>query len=488
MTPVETGPFAGPDAGGLIYVVDVPRFRDANGDGTGDLRGVIDSLDYIRSLGTEWLWLLPVYQSPRRDNGYDVIDHRAIDESLGTVDDVRELIAGAHARGMRMILELVVQHTSDQHPWFQAARRDLDGPMAARYVWSREKPDDDGHRMFPGEETSPWQFDERANAYFHHTFYHFQPDLDSAHEGVIDDMGRAVRFLLDLGVDALRIDAATLLLDGTPGRPRPDHEAVFHALRGQDAPRAPWLIAEVDEDPAAAADFVSPQQYDAVFGFSNTNALWLSLARQDARPLAEMVRRTVGEIGADRVATFVRNVDELDLEQLTDAERDEVYAVFAPDPDMRIYGRGIRRGWPAMLGPDQFRMTLSLLFALPGAPVLFHGQELAAGDDLTLPGREAVRVPMPWERRPAQEGDADSPLELVRTLAQVRRQLAADDATVRAETDNPAVLVMESARGLVVHNLSATAAPAPSHGAPLLARGWSDGVLAPYGFGWFAAR
>ena len=390
----------------IIYCLDVELFADGNGDGIGDFPGLTDRIEYLAGLGVTCLWLMPFYPTPNRDNGYDIADYYGVDPRLGSLGDVVELLRAARERGIRVIADLVVNHTSVDHPWFQAARADRRSPYRDYFVWADEPPADGPKDVvFPGQETSNWEFDERAGQWYLHRFYKSMPDLNIANPKVRDEIHKVVGFWLELGLSGFRVDAAPFLIELTgaeqpePGDP---HEYLrdlraFLARRRGDA----ILLAEANLPPPDQRRFFGDEDGDEmhmVFNFVANQRLFLSLVRQDAGPLADALAGLPAIPETGQWANFVMNHDELSLDKLSDGEREEVFAALAPEEDMRIYGRGIRRRVPPMLGGDRRRLELvySLLFALPGAPVLLYGEELGMGDDLAVEGRGSVRVAMQW--------------------------------------------------------------------------------------------
>jgi trehalose synthase len=390
----------------VIYCMDVELFKDGNGDGTGDFPGLIDRVDYLAGLGVTCVWLMPFYPTPNRDNGYDIADFYGVDPRLGSLGDAVEFLRAARERGIRVIADLVVNHTSVDHPWFQAARADSDSPYRDFYVWADEPPEEGPKDLvFPGQETSNWEFDERAGQFYLHRFYKSMPDLNIANPRVRDEIHKVIGFWLELGLSGFRVDAAPFVIEhtGIEGAAGDPHEYLrdlraFLARRRGDA----ILLAEANLPPADMRRFFGDEDGDEMhmlFNFLANQRLFLSLVRQQAAPLAE----TLGELPpipeVNQWANFVKNHDELTLDKLSDAEREEVFAALAPEEDMRIFGRGIRRRVPPMLAGDRRRLELvySLAFALPGTPVLLYGEELGMGDDLAVEGRASVRVAMQWD-------------------------------------------------------------------------------------------
>ncbi|HIB8628278.1 alpha-amylase family protein [Pseudomonas aeruginosa] len=399
----------------LIYQIDPSLFRDSDADGCGDLGGIVERLDYLRDLGVGALWLMPLYRSPFRDAGYDVSDHLALDPRFGSEEDLRRLVSEAGARGMRVILELVVQHTSDQHPWFVSARHDREAPCRDYYLWA-DRPHEDGNRpIFPSVEDSIWSWDAQAGQYYRHLFYSHEPDLDLKNLRVIEEIERIMSHWLDLGVAGFRLDAASHLVEQAGGGDE-RHGAWLLERLARHAPQA-LLMGEVDVEPERYRHYFGRGDGDGrrlglVLDFWINNHLFLALARQDAAPLRHaLVRQPVPAPGCG-YALWLRNHDELDLERLSDAEREEVMRAFAPEEDMRLYGRGIRRRLAPMLGGDPRRqaMAYALLLSLPGTPILRYGEEIGMGDDLRRPERLAVRTPMQWSAEP-NGGFSDAPVE-----------------------------------------------------------------------------
>jgi trehalose synthase len=388
----------------VIYCLDPETFLDWNDDGIGDLTGLTERVDYLAGIGVTCLWLMPFYPSPNRDDGYDITDYYGVDPALGSLGDFVALVRTAKDRGMRVIIDLVVNHTSDRHPWFQAARRSRESPFRDFYVWRDEPPKDaKAQPVFPDAEDSIWSFDEDAGQWYLHHFYGHQPDLNFANPDVREEISKVAGFWLQLGVDGFRVDAVPFLLEegGIGGDVDLDpHDFLrdfrsFVSRRRGDA----MLLGEVNLPPTQLPRYFGRDgdEIQLLFNFPVMQQMYLALARADARPLAKALKATRPVEGAG-FANFVRNHDELTLDQLTDDERQEVFAAFGPDEDMQLFGRGLRRRLPPMLGGDQqrIRMVYSLLFALPGTPVLFYGEEIGMGENLEIPGRMSVRTPMQW--------------------------------------------------------------------------------------------
>jgi len=385
----------------LIYQIDPSLFLDSNGDGWGDLNGITRKLDYLQGLGVGALWLMPVYGSPWRDAGYDVSDHLLLAPRFGNEADLRRLVEEANKRGMRMIFELVMQHTSDQHPWFQQARHDRNSPYRDYFIWSDEPIDDGNTPIFPSVEDSIWQWDEQAGQYYRHLFYRYQPDLNLTNPRVVEEIERIMAHWLALGVAGFRLDAASHMVEQAGGGS--EEQGVWllerlHAFMTRINPQG-ILLGEVDVEPERFPHyFGTGQRMALVLDFWLNNHVFLALARKQAEPLRCAIARRPSSPDNAGYAVWLRNHDELDLERLTQEERDEVMRVFAPQEHMRVYGRGIRRRLAPMLDGDVRRQALAqaLLLSLPGTPIVRYGEEIGMGDDLDLPERLSVRTPMQW--------------------------------------------------------------------------------------------
>jgi trehalose synthase len=389
---------------GVIYCLDAETFLDTDGDGVGDLVGVAHQIDYLAGLGVTCLWLMPFQPSPNRDDGYDVADYYGVDPRLGTLGDLVELVRTATNRGLRVVVDFVVNHTSDEHPWFQEARSAPDSPRRDWYVWRDEPSDEPKGLSFPDRETSNWAYDEQAGQYYLHRFYSFQPDLNIDNDAVREEIARIMGFWLALGVAGFRMDAVPALLE-TSGLPEPNARdprewlrdlRQFVTRRRGDA----MLLGEANVDPQQLSQYFGDHgdMLHMEFGFLLNQHLWLALARGEAEPL-EMLIRTLPSLAADSSwATFLRNHDELTLDKLTVGQRQEIFDAFGPEADMQLYGHGLRRRAASMLGGDgpRLRLAWSLLFSLPGTPIVFYGDEIGMGENLAIDDRYAVRSPMQW--------------------------------------------------------------------------------------------
>jgi len=433
----------------VIYCIDVRSFQDSDGDGCGDLRGLISRLDYLARLGVTCLWLNPVHPSPLRDDGYDVADYYGVDPALGSLGDFAELCRRAGERGLRILLDLVVNHTSDQHPWFSSARQDPSSPFRDWYVWSEAEPPDRRQGVvFPGEQDATWNYDEEAGAWYFHRFYDFQPDLNWDNPGVRAEIAKVMAFWLQLGVSGFRIDAAPFVIEQTrPGvDPGPKDFAILDSWR-QDTQ---WqrgdsvLLCEANVAAGDVGAYVGSRpdgpsdRAQMMFDFLINPKAWLALARQDAEPLIDGLTTAVRLPAGGQWATFLRNHDELDLSRLTDEQRGDVFSQFAPRSEMRLYGRGIRRRLASMLQGDRRRIELAyaLQFSLPGTPVLRYGEEIGMGENLALADRDAIRTPMQWDDGRNAGFSTARAAELIRPVT-MRGRYGAKQVNVRAQNRDP---------------------------------------------------
>ena len=404
----------------VVYSLDVETFLDSNGDGCGDFEGLSRRLDYLESLGVTALWLAPFQPSPRRDDGYDISDFFGVDGRFGSAGDFVEFMHQAEARGIRVLIDLVVNHTSNRHPWFKAAR-ERGSQLHDWYVWSKKRPADARSGIvFPGVQKRTWTFDRKVREYYFHRFYDFQPDLDLDNPRVREEVRRIMGFWLQLGVAGFRVDAVPFVLET---QPRPGHRRAIHfeyleefrdflQWRVGDA----VLLGEANVTPEESqAYFAAGDGLHLMFNFWVNQHLWLSLATGDARPLAAALRATQKLPASAQWAHFLRNHDELDLGRLTRQQRDRVFEEFAPDKNMQLYGRGIRRRPAPMLGDlRRLQLAYSIVLSLPGTPVLRYGDEIGMGDDLRLPERAAIRTPMQWSSR--RNGGFSAASRLVRPV------------------------------------------------------------------------
>jgi maltose alpha-D-glucosyltransferase / alpha-amylase len=394
----------------VIYCLSVGTFMDSNGDGIGDFEGLMRRLDYLQGLGVTAIWLLPFQPSPHRDDGYDIADHYGVDPRYGSLGDFVEFTHAAQQRGIRVIIDLVVNHTSDRHLWFQEARRDPESRFRDWYVWSKKKPPNANEGMvFPGVQKATWSWDEAAKAYYFHRFYHFQPDLNTANPAVRAELQKIMGFWIELGVAGFRMDAVPFIIaEKGPDAPTPpvEHYEWLREFREfvQWRKGEAMLLAEANVLPDTDMEYFGADGHRVhmMFNFQVNQHLFYALATADVRPLADALTATKERPASAQWGQFLRNHDELDLGRLSDEQRRQVFDAFGPKPDMQLYGRGIRRRLAPMLDGDRRRLELaySLMFTLPGTPVLRYGDEIGMGDDLSLPERASCRTPMQWSVEP----------------------------------------------------------------------------------------
>ena len=387
----------------VFYEVYIRAFYDSDGDGHGDLRGLTAKLDYLQDLGVDCVWLLPTYPSPLKDDGYDISDFYSVLPKYGTLDDFKTLLDAAHERGMRVISDLVVNHTSDQHPWFQAARADRNSPYRDYYVWSdSDQKYQDARIIFLDTEESNWTWDEIAGQYYWHRFYASQPDLNYDNPQVQQEIREVVKFWLDLGIDGFRVDAVPYLYEreGTNCENLPQTHAYLKRLRRFVEDNYPdrILLCEANQWPEdVRAYFGDGDEFHMSFHFPLMPRIYMALGKEDASPLEWILKRTPTIPENCQWCTFLRNHDELTLEMVTEEERQWMWQEYAPEPRMRL-NLGIRRRLAPLLDNERRKIELaySLLFSLPGSPVLYYGDEIGMGDNIWLPDRNGVRTPMQW--------------------------------------------------------------------------------------------
>lgn len=480
----------------IIYTINVGTFMDSNDDGVGDFGGLRDRLNHLTWLGVDCIWMQPFYPSPMQDYGYDVTDYYAAKPANGNLGEFVEFSQLARDKGIRILVDLPVNHTSDQHPWFQEARRDRRSRFRDFYVWSETEPSEtDKGVAFPGFQQRIWTYDDTAHAWYFHRFYRHQPDLNITNPSVRDEIKRIMGFWLKLGVSGFRIDAAHFLVDEV----RPDGSVVRHykyleefreflSWRQGDA----VMLAEAHVDLDEIPHFLGRGRMQMGFAFQPNQYVFLALATGDSKPLIEGMKRMPHLDHTGQWAQFLRNHDELDLSDLSPDERQRVLKAFAPDPNMQIFGRGIRRRLAPMLGNDRRRLELanSLMFSLPGTPVIYYGDEIGMGEDLSLEERWPVRTCMQWSDAPSggfstappgellhpmihngafgvetvnvdeQRRDPDSLLNWMRQLCDIRKscpEIGWGEMEI-IETDDDAMLALryrwQGGKVLLLHNLA----------------------------------
>ncbi|WP_116811649.1 maltose alpha-D-glucosyltransferase [Steroidobacter cummioxidans] len=388
----------------IIYQMHVKAFQDANGDGIGDFAGLAQKLDYIQELGVNTIWLLPFYPSPLRDDGYDIADYTNVHPDYGTLDDFRQFIQEAHLRGLKVITELVINHTSDQHPWFQAARLAPPGsPEREFYVWSDDDKKLAGTRIiFTDTEASNWAWDPVARQYYWHRFFSHQPDLNHNNPEVVDAVIQVMRFWMDMGVDGMRLDAIPYLCvrEGTNNENLPETHAVLKRMRAamDESYTGRMFLAEANQWPEDVREYFGDgDECHVAYNFPLMPRIFMSVALEDRYPIAEIIRQTPDIPDNCQWAIFLRNHDELTLEMVTDRERDYMYKMYAAEPRMRV-NVGIRRRLAPLLGNDvdTIKLMNSLLLSMPGSPIIYYGDEIGMGDNIYIGDRNGVRTPMQW--------------------------------------------------------------------------------------------
>jgi len=392
----------------VIYELYVRAFYDSNADGHGDLPGVIAKLDYLKDLGVDCLWLLPTYPSPLKDDGYDIADYYDVISDYGALDDFKQLLEEAHARGIRVITDLVLNHTSDQHPWFQSARSDPDSPYRDYYVWSdTDQKYKETRIIFLDTEDSNWAWDDQAGMYYWHRFYSSQPDLNYDNPAVREEMKNVMKFWIDMGIDGFRADAVPYLYEreGTNCENLAETHAYLKEIRrfmDQNYPNR-LLLCEANQWPEDLRPYFGDgDEFHMGFHFPIMPRIFMSLRREDPLSIIWILNRTPPIPDTCQWCLFLRNHDELTLEMVTEDERQWMWEEYAPEPRMRL-NLGIRRRLAPLLDNDRRKIELanSLLFTLPGSPVIYYGDEIGMGDNIWLPDRNGVRTPMQWDSTPS---------------------------------------------------------------------------------------
>jgi len=530
----------------VIYCLSVATYMDANGDGIGDFQGLLGRLDYLQGMGVTAIWLMPFQPSPWKDDGYDVSDYYGVDPRYGTMGDFVEFTHGCAQRGMRVLIDLVVNHTSNEHPWFQAARRDPKSKYRDWYVWSKKKPKNAASGIvFPGVQKSTWDYDEVARAYYFHRFYDFQPDLNTSNPEVQAEILKIMGFWLQLGVSGFRMDAVPFVISEKGAEIRKPVEqydmlrtfSQFLNWRQGDA----IILGEANVLPGTDMKYFGSagERMQMMFNFQVNQHLFYAMASGDARPLMGALRATKNRPATAQWGLFLRNHDELDLGRLLPKQRQCVFDAFGPEKNMQLYDRGIRRRLAPMLQGDRRRLELaySLMMTLPGTPVIRYGDEIGMGDNLKLPERNCARTPMQWSNEPhggftrsdkpilpvidddmygfehvnvaAQRRDPNSLMNWMERIIRMRKEMPEigwGDFSFIA-TRSPKVLAMQydwhNNSVVCVHNLGpeprevrfhlAVADGAPNVLVNLLSNdhsdahghGWHRVLMEPYGYRWY---
>ena len=388
----------------VVYQVHVRTFLDSNGDGIGDFRGLAEKLDYLQELGVTAIWLMPFFPSPLRDDGYDIADYRSVHPSYGTLDDFKHFLAIAHDRGIRVIMEMVLNHTSDQHPWFQESRSARDNPRRDWYVWSDTDTRYRGARIiFLDTETSNWARDPVSKSYYWHRFFSHQPDLNYDNPAVREEMWSVMRFWLEMGVDGFRLDAVPYLVEreGTSCENLPETHVILKDFRKKLDEEFPgrMLLAEANQWPADLRPYFGEgDEFHMAFHFPVMPRMFMSVKLEDRKPITDILQQTPNIPDPCQWCLFLRNHDELTLEMVTDIERDYMYDTYAGDKAMRL-NLGIRRRLAPLLDNDRRRVELmnGMLMSFPGTPIIYYGDEIGMGDNVHLGDRNGVRTPMQWD-------------------------------------------------------------------------------------------
>jgi maltose alpha-D-glucosyltransferase/alpha-amylase len=499
----------------IFYEVNIQSFYDSNGDGWGDLKGLTQKLDYFAALGVDCLWLLPFYESPMRDGGYDISDYCKVNPLYGTLDDFKLLLAEAHLRDLKIIIDLVVNHTSDAHPWFKAARQDRKSPYHEYYVWSdTDQKYQDARIIFLDSEKSNWTWNEATGEYYWHRFYSHQPDLNYDNPAVLEEMERILDFWLALGIDGFRVDAVPYLVEreGTNCENLPETHEILKKMRRFVEEKYPGrvLLCEANQWPKDVVGYLgNGDEFQMAFNFPLMPRIFMALKQADAAPIQWAMEQLPSIPANCQWGTFLRNHDELTLEMVTEEERQYMWAQYAPDPRYRL-NLGIRRRLAPLLENDRRRIELafSLLFSLPGAPFLYYGDEIGMGDDVTQFDRNGLRTPMQWDDSPnagfttaihpyapvihssefplsrinvaAQQSDPSSLWHLIRRMIELRHvhTVLHTPAFEWVKCQEPGIAAFlrsdESEVLLAVHNLNASSVTVTLTPGAGTAEGWVD--------------
>ena len=427
----------------IFYEVHIRAYCDSNKDGKGDIPGLISRLDYIKRLGVDCVWILPIYPSPLRDDGYDIANYYGVHPDYGTINDFKRLVEEAHKRGLRIIADLVLNHTSDQHPWFQKSRTDPHSKYRDYYVWSETKDKySDARIIFLDTEVSNWTFDEEAGLYFWHRFYSSQPDLNYDNPKVREEMLRVMDFWLEMGIDGFRADAVPYLIEreGTNCENLPETHQILKDIREHlDANyQGKILLAEANQWPKDVQPYFGDgDEFHMGFHFPVMPRIFMALRKGDASPIHWIMAQTPEIPAGTQWCTFLRNHDELTLEMVTEEERQWMWSEYAPLPRMRL-NLGIRRRLAPLMDNDHRKILLAnaLLYALPGAPIIYYGDEIGMGDNIWLPDRNGVRTPMQWDDS-INAGFSDAPPENLYAPVIDEGEYAFQQINVTAEEKEP---------------------------------------------------
>ncbi len=426
-----------------FYEVHVRAYRDSNADGNGDLPGLISKLDYIKDLGVDCVWVLPIYPSPLKDDGYDIADYYNVHSDYGTIEDFKNLVQEAHQRGLKVIADLVLNHTSDQHPWFQAARSDPNSKYHDYYVWSDNKDKySDARIIFLDTEESNWTYDEEAGQYYWHRFYASQPDLNYDNPDVREEMLNVMKFWLDMGIDGFRADAVPYLIEreGTNCENLPETHQILKSIRAYlDATyQDKVLLAEANQWPKDVRPYFGDgDEFNMGFHFPVMPRIYMAIKKGDATPIRWIMAQTPDIPEGTQWCTFLRNHDELTLEMVTEDERQWMWEEYAPQPRMRL-NLGIRRRLAPLMDNDQRKIMLAnaLLYSLPGAPIIYYGDEIGMGDNIWLPDRNGVRTPMQWNAG-LNAGFSEAPTEMLYVPVITDKKYSYRIINVAAEENDP---------------------------------------------------
>lgn len=430
----------------VIYSVNVDAFQDHNNDGCGDFEGLMQRLEYIAAIGIKTIWMLPVLKTPNKDNGYDVSDYYSLDERLGNMGEFMDFLNIANEHSLRIIMDLPLNHTSDQHPWFRAARKDPESKYRDYYIWSKEKPKDDTDViMFEGQQKSNWKYDEEAEAYFYHTFYDFQPDLNYSNPAVRNEVRRIMHFWLRLGVHGFRVDALSHMIRSKGPAQIDEPFKIVKEIRQfiEEISYDAILLGETDVEPKEYGEFFGhDEKFQMLLNFYLTNYIFLGLAKKEKAPIEYALDMLPRANDFQQYANFLRNHDELDLERLNETERQIVFDAFAPKKNMQVFGDGIRRRLAPLFNNDRKRIELaySILFSMPGTPIIRYGDEIGIGDDLSLEGRRSVHTVMQWSNE-ANAGFSAAPAKELVKPAVTKGEYSKDKVNAEEQFKNPGSLL-----------------------------------------------